>query len=242
VAKFERVAEMGIFRATRALFRDSEVQATRAAEPRVLKTSIPRKYKRELNLAGAPGREAMETIDKHGVKTVFREGGGSMYDRAKNTIYVDVKNGSPTAGLVHEATHARWAKEGWTADVSRLDRTSYVNRSLDEETDAAVNEVRTIMELRKQGIQVPDSALQSHYIHGYNNAVRWSDATARAQGRPLTYAELDQAGQLGGRSAVNAAYHSGQIRGSVTGTPYTQHLGEGWDAYQAWYRQYGQQV
>ena len=56
----------------------------------------------------------METIDKHGVNAVFRDGGGSMYDRAKNTIYIDVKNGSPTAGLVHEATHARWAHEGWT--------------------------------------------------------------------------------------------------------------------------------
>ena len=151
----------------------------------------------------------METIDKHGVNTVFRDGGGSMYDRAKNTIYIDVKNGSPTAGLVHEATHARWTREGWTADVSRLDRTSFVNRSLDEETDAAVNEIRTITELRKKGIEVPNSALQSHYTYGYNNAVQWSDATARAQGRPLTYAELDQAGQLGGRGAVSAAYHSG---------------------------------
>ena len=105
-----------------------------------------------------------------------------------------------------------------------------------------MNEIRTITELRKQGIEVPDSALQSHYTHGYNNAAQWSDATARAQGKPLTYAELDQAGQLGGRGAVSAAYHSGQIRGSVDGTPYPQHLGAGWDSYQAWYRQYGQQI
>jgi hypothetical protein len=242
VAKFGRVAEMGIFRATKTFFRDSEAHVAQAAEPKVLKTSIPRKYKRELTLAGAPGREAMETINKHGVTTVFREGGGSMFDRTKNTIFIDVKNGSPTAGLVHEATHVRWTKEGWTADVTRLDRTSYINRTLDEETDAAVNEIRAIMELKKQGVQVQDSSLQGHYLHGYDNAVKWSEATGRTQGRPLTYAELDQAGQLGGRGAVNAAFHSGHIRTSTNGLPYPQFYGEGWDAYQAWYRQYGQQI
>lgn len=235
-----RAAEMGVFRATKVFFKDSESKVAEAAGPKIVSTKIPRTVRRELSLAGQAGRDAVETIDKYGVKTVFREGGGSSYNHAKKTMYIDVKNGNSAVGVVHEATHARWANEGRTADVTRHNRTDYVNISLDEETDAAANEIRAAVEMRKNGISVPVSAVQSHYLNGYEHAVRWSEHAGRVQHRPLTYAELDHAGQMGGRGAVNAAYYSGQIRNSLTGTPYPQYYGEAWDGYQAWYRQYGQ--
>ncbi|TQL88108.1 hypothetical protein FB559_8723 [Actinoallomurus bryophytorum] len=231
---------MGIFRATKAFFRNSESKVAGAAGSRIVSTKIPRKVSRELSLAGNVGREAVETIDKYGVKTVFREGGGSLYNHAENTMYIDVKNGNSAVGVVHEATHARWAHEGRTADVTRHNRSDYVNINLDEETEAAVNEIRAAFEMRKNHIDVPVSNVQSHYVNGYEQAVRWSEYTGRVQHRPLSYAELDYAGRMGGQGAVHAAYHSGQIRGSVTGTPYPQYFGEGWDSYHAWYGQHGQ--
>ncbi|GLY78601.1 hypothetical protein [Actinoallomurus iriomotensis] len=244
MAKVGRLAEMGIFRATKSFFRDSESQAAKAAtgsEPKVIAGSIPRKYRRELTrFAGPQGRAAMDTIEKYDVKVIFREGGGSLQDFRTNTIYIDVKNGYPTVQLIHEATHSRWAHEGRHADPSKLSRDDFIKQTLDEETDASVNDIKGTFELRKNGIKVPDAALQGHYVNGYENSYRWNEHLGKAQGKPLTYAELERLGDAGGRGAVNAAFHSGAIKASVTGAPYPQYYGDAWDAYQDWYRQYGQ--
>ncbi|GLY90879.1 hypothetical protein [Actinoallomurus iriomotensis] len=244
MAKVGRLAEMGIFRATKSFFRDSESQAAKAAtgaEPKVIANSIPPKYERELTrFAGPQGRAAMDTLEKYDVKVIFREGGGSMFDYTKNTIYVDVKHGHPTIQLIHEATHSRWSHEGRHADPLKLGQDDYIKQSLDEETDATVNEIKGLLELRKNGIKVPDSLLHSHYVYGYKKSYRWNKRIAKSQGKPLTLAELERLGDAGGRDAVNAAYHSGAIRASTTNTPYPQYYGDLWDARQAWYRQYGQ--
>ncbi|MGI5233633.1 hypothetical protein [Actinoallomurus sp. CA-142502] len=244
MAKVGRLAEMGIFRATKSFFRASESQVAKAAtgsEPKVIAYSIPQKYQRELTqFAGPQGRAAMDTLEKYDVKVIFREGGGSLHDPVNNTIYVDVKIAHPTNQLIHEATHSRWNHEGRHAELSKLGKDDYIKQTLDEETDATVNEIKGVFELRKNGIKVPKSLLQSHYEYGYKKSYRWNKRIAKSQGKPLSYAELERLGDAGGRAAVNAAYHSGAITGSSTGVPYPQQYGDFWDAYQAWRRQNGQ--
>lgn len=228
-----RAAEGGILKRALAFFR--------TAEPKVGSAAIPRTLRRELRDTGAPGREALATLDKYGSNVVFRDGGGAMHDFKSNTIFIDRNSSIPqSVSIVHEATHVRWEREGRRADITRLGRADYVNRMVGEETDSAVNQIRATMALQRGGMKIPDDPLQGHYVSGYRNAVQHAATLAHNEGRTLTAAEREYAGDLGGRGAVYAGFHNGDVRGSVTNTPYPEYYGSGWDNYQAWLRSHGQ--
>jgi hypothetical protein len=211
----------GVFAVARAFLRSSEKDVARSG--------IPPAIRHQLQLAGAPGGQALRTIDEYGTTAVFKQGGGSFFNHHENIVNIDITNGSPLTALAHETTHARWFFEGRAADVAKLSRTDYIDRALEEETDAVVSELRTTMELHNKGIRIPSSAPQPHYMYGYNRRIQFAYAEAQSRGGFLTAAERDQAGQLGGRYAVSNAFHTGQLRTSINQLSYPDYYGRHWD-------------
>lgn len=231
----------GIFEAAAKFFKNIAKDTARSGAKSGARSNITRQLRRDLERAGQPGREALRTIEQNGTTVVFKQGGGSFYTHAANTITIDTTNGNPIVGLVHEATHVRWAHGGHTANVALHGRTEYVNRMLREETDGTVNQIRANIELQRQGINVPDTTLQKEYIQGYHQAVHQANAQAYYQGRTLTSAEQNHAGHMGGAGAVNSAFHSGHIRTSNTNAPYPNYYADAWDQYHNWLKQQGGQ-
>ena len=221
-------AATGVFHAAEAFLRDGETALARPAAHPGGWSPLPPHIERELALAGPAGRQALETIHGYAMRIAFRQHGGCMFV-PHNTIYVDTTNGSATTILVHEATHGRWWNEGRSAKPAGLSRADFIARFLDEETDAAVNEINAYLQLRKNGVTVPEPPLYPQYAQGFSARVMREEEAALRAGSYLPWAERQRVGDEGGRAAVNAAYHQGHVRSSTTGKPYTETYGLAWD-------------
>jgi hypothetical protein len=198
--------------------------------------------RRALAEAGPEGSRAMQTLDKYGTKVKYTQGGGSFYDHATNTVTIDLNNGNPAVGLVHEATHVQWGHQGHSANIATMGRNDYVNRMLSEEADGTVRQVYANIHLQntQPHLNLPNTSLQHEFTQGYNSAAHQAEMAAQAQGRTLTANERALAGDAGGRQAVYNAFQGGGVTTSNTGTPYPQYYGQAWDSYQNYMKQSGQ--
>jgi hypothetical protein len=187
--------------------------------------------RRALAEAGPEGLRALETIDKYGTKVVYAHGGGSFYRHPGNAIHVDVEDGKFVSGVVHEATHTKWAHQARPRLPAMMGRATYIKYSINEETDATVREVYANTHLQTNGhVGVPNSGLQKVFTDAYNAAVKEAESAARAEGRVLTPDELAVVGDVGGRTAVYEGYHNGLVVTSTTGQTYPEFYGAAWDA------------
>ncbi|MCO6008399.1 hypothetical protein NE236_25815 [Actinoallomurus purpureus] len=198
--------------------------------------------RRALTEAGPEGSRALSIMKKYGTKVEYRLKGGSFYEHAKNTIYIDLNNDNAASVVIHEAAHADWAHQGLHADPAKLGRTDFINTTLSEETDATAHGIYGNIHLQANNphLNLPDVAFQSQFTAAYHTGVQQAEWAAQSQGRILTPHERAIAGDTAGRQAVYDEYKSGRVTSTVTKKPYPDHYGDEWDACDEWLKQYGQ--
>ncbi|MCL2091923.1 MAG: hypothetical protein FWH11_12135 [Micrococcales bacterium] len=155
-----------------------------------------------------------------------------------NYVYVDVNNNKRGAywngrqivlgqgyehnagTLIHEANHARYAKEGRKGNPRKLSRDDYIHARIAEEADGVVQAIRATKEFRAAGYDTPERPGEPEYDDAYQNA--------RANGASNT--EAEQAGY----DAVEQKFYGEGSEAFVTstrGTTYPEHYGKEWDAH-----------
>ncbi|WP_143118377.1 MULTISPECIES: ImmA/IrrE family metallo-endopeptidase [Actinomadura] len=176
------------------------------------------------------GRDALKWVKDHGVRVVYRAGGGSYYDGDANVFYVDT-NQTPEERantFVHEVNHAEHRDD---PDIDDLSREDFIDKSIDEETEGTVEAIQNNQQLqRNRGGNSPDTLLQQEYEDAYNDAVRRENAArAKAQRPPLDAAGEKAVGEKAGRERVKQAFVNGEVVSSVDGNKYADNYGKAWD-------------
>jgi hypothetical protein len=193
---------------------------------------------RKIMEASPTGKEATAVLDTHKVKVDFDVGTGSFYEPTTNTITLDSAESDASAALtlVHELNHARYEKEGLTADVMKLGRDDYVKQSIDEEVEGAVKSIEAKMELQGAQLRTGNppmwidvanaSAPQDDvYLVAYRQAIDAAKAKDPATPEP----DLEKLGREAGRARVLKGFMDGEVISSDSHKPYPILYGEYWD-------------
>lgn len=177
------------------------------------------------------GRDALQWVRDHGVRVVYRKGGGSYYDGDDNVFYVDTDQSPEERAntFVHEVNHAEHRDD---PDIDDLSRDDFIDQSINEETEGTVEAIlnnQQLQDTRGNG-QVPDTLLQTEYEDAYDQAIA-DENRARAQNQrpPLTPEQARQVGERAGRQRVKDAFVNGEVVASTDGDTYTENYGEAWD-------------
>jgi hypothetical protein len=117
--------------------------------------------------------------------------------------------------LVHETNHAKYTKDGRSADVHTLDRDAYVTAAINEEVDGTVQQILAAKEFRSDGRRVDNQPAEVQYDAAYQNA----------KDRGASDAEAQQAGS----EAVRKEFYHGGLVTSTTKQSYPDLYGEYWD-------------
>jgi hypothetical protein len=176
------------------------------------------------------GRDALQWVKDHGVRVVYRAGGGSYYDGDANVFYVDT-NQTPEERantFVHEVNHAEHRDD---PDIDDLSREDFIDQSINEETEGTVEAIQNNQQLQKtRGGNQPDTLLQQEYEDAYNDAIKRENAArAKAQRPPLDAAGEKAVGEKAGRERVKQAFVNGEVVSSVDGNKYADNYGKAWD-------------
>jgi hypothetical protein len=177
------------------------------------------------------GRDALKWVHDHGVRVVYRKGGGSYYDGDDNVFYVDTDQSPEERAntFVHEVNHAEHRDD---PDIDDLSRDDFIDKSIDEETEGTVEAIQNNQQLQhnRSNRQVPDTLLQTEYEDAYNRAIADENkARAKNQRPPLTPEEARRIGEDAGRRRVKEAFVNGEVVASTDGDTYTENYGEAWD-------------
>jgi len=118
--------------------------------------------------------------------------------------------------LVHETNHAKYTKDGRSADVHKLDRDAYVTAAINEEADGTVQQILAAKEFRASGRDVDQQPAEPQYDAAYQ----------KAKDRGASDAEAQQAGS----EAVRQEFYNGGLITSTNRQSYPDYYGEYWDA------------
>jgi hypothetical protein len=121
------------------------------------------------------------------------------------------------AVLVHEANHARYTKEGRSADIEHQTKDDYVRSALDEEIAGTIQQIYAAREFRAAGHSAASSVSEQQYDAAYDQAIDEGKSTA----------EADRAGQ----AAVAQGFNDGTIKTSNTGQSYVDYYSQAWDQF-----------
>lgn len=176
------------------------------------------------------GRDALTWVKDHGVRVIYRSGGGSYYDGDANVFYVDTKQSPEDRAntFVHEVNHAEHRND---PDIKKLSRDEFIDKSIDEETEGTVEAIQNNQELqRNRNGNAPGTLLQQEYEDAYNAAVaRENAARQKAQRPPLDAAGEKAVGEKAGRERVKQAFVNGEVVSSVDKHKYADNYGKAWD-------------
>lgn len=176
------------------------------------------------------GRAALEWARSHGVRVVYRPGGGDYYSESENAIYMDSSKPPEEIApfFVHEMNHAR--TRGYPP-VKKMSRDEYVDKSIQEEAHGNVLQVKENQELQRvlgKG-KAPDTLFQSEYETAYDSAVSAAEKKAAKEGRTLTPQQKEQIGEQAGEARMKKAIEDGEIVQSSDGKLYRDHYRKQWD-------------
>jgi hypothetical protein len=108
--------------------------------------------------------------------------------------------------LVHETNHAKYTKDGRSADVHALDRDAYVTAAINEEADGLVQQILAAKEFRAAGRDIREQPAEPAYDAAYQQA------------------------KDGGAEAVREEFYNGGLETSTNGESYPDYYGNHWDA------------
>ena len=173
------------------------------------------------------GREALNDAQQYGVKVHIRAGGGSSYDPVNNTVILEqnlpfslmVKN------LIHEITHAWYAKTVKTANTIKDEFLVYKEKMLNEEVVAEGNAIRD--HLRRNGYHTT-TPLEKEYLLSYNQGV-YDEKTNNPKADDK---QLHEAGLLRAHTRLLVAFKSGEVLTATTGESYEEYYRKQWEVAQ----------
>ena len=162
------------------------------------------------------GREALQWLADQGIK-ILDSFNGTYWTESYQEISIDtgLTSTQQPRSVVHEARHAREDAEGTSPDRTATTRDEYVQRMIDEETRAVVDEITLSRALQDAGTPTSTEQADTNYWKAYDAAV--------AAGQD------EQAAQAAGSAAVREMFTSGWFRTSTTKQPYVEYYGEQWD-------------
>jgi hypothetical protein len=118
--------------------------------------------------------------------------------------------------LVHETNHAKYTKDGRSADVHELDRDAYVTAAINEEADGLGQQILAAKEFRAAGRDIRKQPAEPAYDAAYQQA---KDGGAN-----------DAEAQQAGSEAVREEFYNGGLETSTNGESYPDYYGNHWDA------------
>lgn len=118
--------------------------------------------------------------------------------------------------LVHEANHAKYSKEGRSADPKELSRDDYVRGAIAEEADGVVQQVKAAKEFRAAGQDVAEQPGEDAYTSAYEQAIKDGKSTTEAESAGLR--------------AVTDEFYNGGFITSTNGQSYPDYYGSYWDS------------
>lgn len=162
------------------------------------------------------GREALQWLADQGIK-ILDSFNGTYWTESYQEISIDtgLTSTQQPRSVIHEARHAREDAEGTSPDRTATTRDEYVQRMIDEETRAVVDEITLSRALQDAGTPTSTEQADINYWKAYDAAV--------AAGQD------EQAAQAAGSAAVREMFTSGWFRTSTTKQPYVEYYGEQWD-------------
>ena len=174
------------------------------------------------------GKEAIAIGKKYDVKLAESKE-GSKYDPPSNTIYISSAEDDKEAALtfVHEMNHAKYAKEGKSADVEKLGKEEYVKKWVEEEAEGTVKSIEAKIELEGTKIDVSKTGfpLEAEYRKAFKDAV---DA-AKLKDPKKSEEDLKKIGREAGKARVTQGFMNGEVVGNISKKPYPDKYREYWD-------------
>lgn len=160
------------------------------------------------------GRLALQWLADNDVPIKIDSGETGAYWDGETIVLGEGYADAPV--FVHEANHARYDAEGWSADAESQSRDDYVHGQIDEEAYGTMLQIRTAMDLRDAGQSVGSQPGESAYTDAYEQAI--------SDGKPVREAERLAL------VALTAEYYNGGIVQSTDGKSYDVSYGEYWDS------------
>ncbi|QDP98463.1 hypothetical protein FOE78_23445 [Microlunatus elymi] len=160
------------------------------------------------------GRQTLQWLADHHIPIVVDPNQqGAFWDGSK-IVLGDGQESAAT--LVHEANHAKYSKEGRSADARTESRDDYVHGAIAEEVDGTVQEIQAAQEFREHGHEVDQQPGESAYTAAYDQAIKDGKSQAEAQSA--------------GADAVSELFYNGSFVTSTTGESYPDYYGSYWDS------------
>ncbi|MFC7744897.1 DUF6782 family putative metallopeptidase [Nocardiopsis composta] len=184
----------------------------------------------ELLLDTRVGRDLNAFLHRQGTEIEFVNDpdrrGHVLYDPHTDTIIMgeDFLDGDPVEAasrIAHEMTHARQTSEEGNADPTRMDRDTYIKRSLEREADSVVSEIQVYEELWEQGHDIPITEWETTYNNSYESYMEESEGSGMSREQAEENADIVARGELAG--LIGAQYPSA---GNI---PYAEYYGNAWD-------------
>jgi hypothetical protein len=154
--------------------------------------------------------------------------GASFYDSDSGTIVLDGAQ-SPqdmALALVHEASHAKYEKEGKAAKISSDARADYVRKMLDEEVAAVAASIEVKWDLQGEGKTITTRyPLEAEYRAAYARALE----ELKKSRREASPAELDLAAKASAIGVLRDGFRTGKVVITHPGEKYPDYYGAAWD-------------
>lgn len=179
--------------------------------------------------ASEEGKAAQDIMGKRKVTVDWLYAGSGSFFDGENGVHINKSENAPSAALVfvHEMNHAEYHHLGKTADISKLDRATYVKTMIDEEAEGTVKSIVAKIEM-EGGLQVCLNAsfvMEKEYAVAYKNAI---DELVK-KNPAASEQEKKNAGRQAGLKRVNEGFYDGTIVTSTTGESYANYYGKAWD-------------
>lgn len=181
----------------------------------------------------AIGKKALKIANDNAVVIDWQfAGAGSTFNGSANTVNLNKDLGDEDSALVyvHEMNHAGAFHAGLTPDVMALDRDTYVNTLLAEETEGTVQAIEAKHEIEKSsgGIFRKPKKMKATFASEDLFWKKYNEAK-EAQPKGASTEKKNAAARKAGWDAIRAAFGDGTIITSNTLQPYTEYYGDFWD-------------
>lgn len=164
------------------------------------------------------GRETLDWMARNDITIVYDEDKkGASYSPSGNVMTIGPDHEGATT-IIHEASHARWDAEDIRPEVTEVNRDEYIDRQLDNEVEAQMQEIEFMKERREQN-------WFAYRFHEYPCWTAYNDAYDAAVDGGMSPAQADDAG----RAAIKQLYLDGEIVTGSTEQPYTVYYRNQWD-------------
>ncbi len=180
-----------------------------------------------------PGKKLLDYLADKGIGIELGSGDGSYFDDdAGDKIVVDESESLEDMifTVPHEATHGQRYNDGESGDIDRDAREEYIDKMLDEETDATVAGIEVKQSLEANGETVGTTfPLETEYREAYTEKLEELKSEAK-RGKRKSMDQMRKEAKEAGRAAVREGFDNGTVRpGTDRNSNYRDYYGRKYD-------------